>query len=133
MEHLDTFLAGHVPFDALTEAQRLDLSARAVVSAQDTGELVLVEDGPPSPGLWVILGVGEAAGVPDEHAGHGMTVAVELVIPAPGRNQPPVLVVEVKEPFQLNAGQRPEPAVAALIGHHDMRSPTPQRRSTFSP
>lgn len=55
MEHLDTFLAGHAPFDGLGEDRLRDLCARATVHEQPPGALLLVEDGPPSPGLWVIL------------------------------------------------------------------------------
>ncbi|HWE11421.1 MAG TPA: putative nucleotidyltransferase substrate binding domain-containing protein [Solirubrobacteraceae bacterium] len=55
MEHLDTFLAGHPPFDTLSAEQLHDLVGGATVSEQPTGALVLVEDGPPAPGLWVIL------------------------------------------------------------------------------
>ncbi len=55
MEHLDTFLAGYPPFDALSPEQRRDLVADGVVEDHDTGALALVEDGPPASGLWVIL------------------------------------------------------------------------------
>jgi CBS domain-containing protein len=55
MEHLDTFLAGHPPFDALSRAELRDLGDGAVVCEQPAGALVLVEDGPPATGLWVIL------------------------------------------------------------------------------
>jgi CBS domain-containing protein len=55
MEHLDTFLAGHPPFDALSAEQRRDLVAGAVVQEEPTGTYVLIEDGPPAAGLWVIL------------------------------------------------------------------------------
>jgi CBS domain-containing protein len=55
MEHLDTFLAGHPPFDGLSSEQLRDLVAAAAIQEQSTGTLVLVEDGPPAPGLWVIL------------------------------------------------------------------------------
>ncbi|HWD75719.1 MAG TPA: putative nucleotidyltransferase substrate binding domain-containing protein [Solirubrobacteraceae bacterium] len=55
MEHLDTFLAGHPPFDGLSSEQLRDLVAGAAIQEQSTGTFVLVEDGPPAPGLWVIL------------------------------------------------------------------------------
>jgi hypothetical protein len=55
-----------------------------------------------------------------------------VVVPTPARDQLPVFVIEVEEPLQLNAGQRPKPAVAALIGHDDMKSPVSQHRSMFS-
>jgi len=55
MEHLDTFLAGHPPFDALTADQRQDVAAAASVETYPAATTVLVEDGVPAPGLWVIL------------------------------------------------------------------------------
>ncbi len=55
MEHLDTFLARYSPFDALDLDELRTLSAGAVEHAYDAGESVLVEDGLPTRGLWVIL------------------------------------------------------------------------------
>ncbi len=55
MEHLDTFLAAYPPFDALTADQRRDLVAGAPVTELPAGEAVLVEDGRPVRGLWVVL------------------------------------------------------------------------------
>ena len=55
MEQLDTFLARHSPFDALDPGELRELAAGAQEHAYDTGEAVLVEDGLPTPGLWVIL------------------------------------------------------------------------------
>jgi CBS domain-containing protein len=55
MEQLDTFLARHSPFDALDPGELGELAAGAQEHAYDTGEAVLVEDGLPTPGLWVIL------------------------------------------------------------------------------
>jgi CBS domain-containing protein len=55
MEHLDTFLALHPPFDALGAEQLDGLVAQAQIRSQATGELVLVEDGLPASGLWVLL------------------------------------------------------------------------------
>ncbi len=55
MEHLDTFLARYPPFDALTPEQLTALVAVAQRLNQDPGEVVLVEDGLPAAGLWVIL------------------------------------------------------------------------------
>jgi hypothetical protein len=55
-----------------------------------------------------------------------------VVVPAVTRDQLTVRVIEVEEPFQLNTRQRPEPAVAALIGHADMKSPTAQHRSMLN-
>src|SRR6478609_5993989 len=50
-----------------------------------------------------------------------------VVIAAPRLDQPPVLVVQVEEPFQLDPRVGAEPAVAALSDHarHDHRRPTP--------
>jgi CBS domain-containing protein len=55
MEHLDTFLSRHAPFDALDPDELRELAAGAQEHAYDAGEAVLVEDGLPTPGLWVIL------------------------------------------------------------------------------
>jgi CBS domain-containing protein len=55
MEHLDTFLAVHPPFDAIGPEQLTALVAEAEIRSQQTGELVLVEDGLPATGLWVLL------------------------------------------------------------------------------
>jgi CBS domain-containing protein len=55
MEHLDTFLAGHPPFDGVDPEQLARLAAGATEHRQQPGEIVLVEDGEPARGLWVIL------------------------------------------------------------------------------
>src|SRR2546421_2843690 len=55
MEHLDTFLARHPPFDAIDPGELTAILAGAEERRYETGELVLVEDGPPTPGLWVVL------------------------------------------------------------------------------
>ncbi|MGH2886015.1 MAG: DUF294 nucleotidyltransferase-like domain-containing protein, partial [Solirubrobacteraceae bacterium] len=55
MEQLDTFLARYSPFDALDPDELRRLAAGAVEHAYDAGESVLVEDGLPTRGLWVIL------------------------------------------------------------------------------
>jgi CBS domain-containing protein len=55
MEHLDTFLAGYPPFDALSADQLQELIAEATLCAQETGTVLLVEDGPPATGVWVIV------------------------------------------------------------------------------
>ena len=55
MEHLDTFLSRYAPFDALDPDELREIAADAQEHAYDTGESVLVEDGLPTPGLWVIL------------------------------------------------------------------------------
>jgi len=55
LEHLDTFLAAHPPFDALELSVRRALGADAVEVSFATGKLALVEDGPPARGLYLIL------------------------------------------------------------------------------
>ena len=55
MEQLDTFLARHAPFDALDPDELSGLAAGATERAYETGVSVLVEDGLPTPGLWVLL------------------------------------------------------------------------------
>jgi CBS domain-containing protein len=55
MEHLDTFLAAHPPFDSLPADELAALLAQAVVAEQAPGTVLLVEDGPPAPGVWVIV------------------------------------------------------------------------------
>jgi CBS domain-containing protein len=55
MEHLDTFLSRHAPFDAIGADELRELTAGAQEHAYDSGEAVLVEDGLPTPGLWVVL------------------------------------------------------------------------------
>ena len=55
MEHLDTFLARHSPFDALDPGELRELAAGVQERAYKPGAAVLVEDGLPTPGLWVVL------------------------------------------------------------------------------
>jgi CBS domain-containing protein len=55
MEQLDTFLARHAPFDALDPDELRGLAAGATERVYETGVSVLVEDGLPTPGLWVLL------------------------------------------------------------------------------
>jgi CBS domain-containing protein len=55
MEHLDTFLARYPPFDAIDPDELRALTAQAQERTYDGGDLVLVEDGLPTPGLWVVL------------------------------------------------------------------------------
>ena len=110
MEHLDTFLARHPPFDALDPGELRELAARAEEHAYDTGEAVLVEDGLPTPGLWVILTGsmdivhdGEAIQVlePGECFGH----------PSMLTGMAPAFTVRAREPsicalFNAEAGRR---------------------------
>ena len=55
MEHLDTFLARHPPFDRLDPGLVSELVSRAARHEQAAGTVMLTEDGPPAVGLWVIL------------------------------------------------------------------------------
>jgi CBS domain-containing protein len=55
MEHLDTFLARHPPFDGIDPEELRSLAASATEQRYEPGERVLIEDGPPAAGLWVIL------------------------------------------------------------------------------
>jgi CBS domain-containing protein len=55
MDDLDTFLAGHPPFDALAPGQLHELTGQATVHSYEPGAVLLVEDGPPATGLGVVL------------------------------------------------------------------------------
>jgi CBS domain-containing protein len=55
MEHLDTFLARHPPFDALEPASLSSLAACGREVTYEPGEVILIEDGLPATGLWVLL------------------------------------------------------------------------------
>ena len=55
MEHLDTFLAKQPPFDGIEPEELSSLLAGAAEQRYEAGQAVLVEDGPPTAGLWVIL------------------------------------------------------------------------------
>jgi len=59
--------------------------------------------------------------------------AQSVVIAAPRLDQPPVLVVQVEEPFQLDPRVGAEPAVAALIDHARHEITAGQHRWPFSP
>src|SRR5438105_2577386 len=55
MEHLDTFLRRHPPFDALDPWMVSGIAAGAERRTFQPGEVALVEDGLPSEGLWVVV------------------------------------------------------------------------------
>jgi CBS domain-containing protein len=55
MEHLDTFLARQPPFDGIDPVELRALAADAVQRSYEPGDCVLVEDGAPASGLWVVL------------------------------------------------------------------------------
>jgi CBS domain-containing protein len=97
MEHLDTFLARHPPFDRLDPALVSGLASRAQQFEQPAGAVVLTEDGSPALGLWVILSgsmelvhQGEVISVlePGECFGH----------PSLLTGMPPAFTVRAREP-----------------------------------
>ncbi len=110
MEQLDTFLARHTPFDALDPDELRALAAGAQEHSYDTGQAVLVEDGLPTLGLWVIrtgsmdiVHDGEAIQVlePGECFGH----------PSLLTGMAPAFTVRAREPstcalFDSEAGRR---------------------------
>jgi CBS domain-containing protein len=54
MEHLDTFISLQPPFDGLSPTEIAAMAEQASEVSFDTGELVLVEDGAPAEGLYVL-------------------------------------------------------------------------------
>jgi CBS domain-containing protein len=54
MEHLDTFLSSQPPFDALDPGELAAATAQASEISLKAGELVLVEDGAPATGMYVV-------------------------------------------------------------------------------
>ncbi|MGZ4238270.1 MAG: cyclic nucleotide-binding domain-containing protein, partial [Solirubrobacteraceae bacterium] len=52
---MDTFLARQPPFDQVEPNVLREVAATAIEQPYDAGRRVLVEDGPPAAGLWVIL------------------------------------------------------------------------------
>jgi hypothetical protein len=56
------------------------------------------------------------------HRHHLQRETQTAVIPAPQRNQPPILIIQMEEPLQLHPRQQPEPAIAVdtLADHRDM-------------
>ena len=55
MEQLDTFLSRHPPFDALGADELRGIAAGAEEHSFQPGQAVLVEDGLPAAGMWVVL------------------------------------------------------------------------------
>ncbi len=109
MEHLDTFLSLQPPFDGLPREEVAAVAAAASEVSFDTGEAVLVEDGAPAVGLYVL------------RAG-----SMELV-----HEGEPVVVLEPGECFghpSLLTGMAPiftvrarEPSVCALLDERTSR------------
>jgi len=103
MEHLDTFLSQQPPFDGLAPAEIAAVVAQTSEVSLKAGELVLVEDGVPAAGLYVIR-----------------TGSMELV-----HEGEPVVVLEPGECFghpSLLSGMAPvftvrarEPSICALL------------------
>ncbi|HXD66335.1 MAG TPA: putative nucleotidyltransferase substrate binding domain-containing protein [Solirubrobacteraceae bacterium] len=52
---MDTFLAGHPPFDALAPERLHELTTEATVRDCEAGAVLLVEDGVPATGMWVVV------------------------------------------------------------------------------
>jgi CBS domain-containing protein len=110
MDNLDTFLTRHPPFDQIDPELVGALSADATEHAFQAGDDVLVEDGLPTVGLWVIvsgsMGLvhdGEVIGVlePGECFGH----------PSLLTGMAPAFTVRAREPstcalFEAAAGRR---------------------------
>ncbi|MGH2888081.1 MAG: CBS domain-containing protein, partial [Solirubrobacteraceae bacterium] len=55
MEHLDTFLSGYQPFGAVAPELLRELAAEARIADHEAGATVVIEDGPPVTGMWVVL------------------------------------------------------------------------------
>jgi CBS domain-containing protein len=55
MEHLDTFLAQNPPFDALDASELAAIAAQASELEFEPRQAALVEDGQPTPGLFIVL------------------------------------------------------------------------------
>ncbi len=55
MEHLDTYLSLHPPFDTLTPGEIAEVTAEVSELELEPGEPVLIEDGLPATGLYVVL------------------------------------------------------------------------------
>jgi hypothetical protein len=73
--------------------------------------------------------VGHVQRISKEHAqvasrDHLKGEPAPVVVPPPGRDQLPVLVVEVKQPLQLHPRQRPEPAVVTTWSLRPTAVPT---------
>jgi CBS domain-containing protein len=104
MEHLDTFLAAHAPFDALPAEQLRALAAEAEVREYPAGAVLLVEDGPPAAGLWVI-----AAGSADiVHQGE----VIQVLEPGECFGHPSLLT-GMAPAFTIRARERSEYAMFA--------------------
>lgn len=55
MEHLDTFLSAYQPFGAVAPELLRRLAAEAQIADTEAGATVVIEDGPPVTGMWVVL------------------------------------------------------------------------------
>src|ERR1700737_4323202 len=104
MEHLDTFLARHPPFDALAPDELRAVAAGADEHAYEPGQVVLVEDGLPSPGLFVVC----SGSMDLVHEGE----VIDVIEPG-GCFGHPSLLSGMAPTFTVRAG---EPSAWALIG-----------------
>jgi CBS domain-containing protein len=110
MEHLDTFLSRQPPFDALSPAELAAVAANVSEVAFDSGELVLVEDGAPAAGLYVI----RAGSIELVHEGEPMVVL------EPGECfGHPSLLSGMAPVFTVRAR---EPSLCALLSAEDSRT-----------
>src|ERR1700744_4553370 len=117
MDDLDTFLAGHPPFDALAPEQLRELTAAAEVRDYEPGAVLLVEDGPPATSMGVVrsgsmdvVHSGEVIQVlePGECFGH----------PSLLTGMPPAFTVRAREPSRcvLLAAEAARRALATEAG-----------------
>src|ERR1700738_1450220 len=104
MEHLDTFLARHPPFDTLAPDELRALAAEAAEHRREPGQAVLVEDGLPSPGLFVV----RSGSMDLVHEGE----VIDVIEPG-GSFGHPSLLSGMAPTFTVRAR---EPSACALIG-----------------
>ena len=55
MDDLDTFLAGYAPFDTLAPDLLREVVVQATLHEHAPGTVLLIEDGPPATGMWVVV------------------------------------------------------------------------------
>jgi len=104
MEPLDTFLARYAPFDGIDAGALCSLTGQAVTRSQRPGEVVLVEDGEPAQGLWVIL----TGSMDLVHQGE----VIQVLVPGQCFGHPSLLT-QMAPAFTVRAR---EPSTCALFG-----------------
>ena len=109
MEHLDTFLAKQPPFDGIDPAQVRELAAGAMERHYHPGEHVLIEDGPPATGLWVVL----SGSMDIVHEGE----VIQVLEPGECFGHPSLLT-GMAPAFTIRAR---EPSVCAVLGEAEGR------------